>query len=101
MLCCVHCAVTVVDTCPLPTAQRKKYGKDIKNRSGEPKTKIQSARLQPLQTLWPAARLHSQVRRLPHLLPPTGARRADSGGDQIELVAPGNAGVLACVALSL
>src|SRR5215470_5355964 len=72
----------------------KKYGKDIKNRSGEPKTKIQSARLQPLQTLWPAARLPSQVRRLPHLLPPTGARRADSGGDQIQLVAHGSAGPL-------
>src|SRR5262244_2354353 len=34
----------------------KNYGKNIKDRSGEPKTKIQSARLQSLQTLWPAAR---------------------------------------------
>jgi len=40
-------------------ADSKKYGKNIKNRSGEPKTKIQSARLQPLQTLRPAARLYS------------------------------------------
>src|SRR5215470_17204848 len=71
--------------CPL----KKNYGKDIKNRSSESKTEVQSARLQPLQTLWPSAGLHSQVRRLPHLLPPAGARRADSGGDQIELVSVG------------
>ncbi len=45
-----------------------------------------SARAQPLQDLWPPARLHAPVRPVPHLFPRSGAEGQSARRGEVELV---------------
>src|SRR5262249_8831118 len=61
-------------------------GKDIDDREVSAQAQVQGPAAQPVQHLWPAARLHAQVRPLSHLLPRARAAWRATRRDEVELV---------------
>jgi hypothetical protein len=62
------------------------YGNYCKKGEGRAEAEVQLPQAQPVPTVWAAARVSAQVRRLPPVFPGTGAEGRDSRRREVELV---------------
>ena len=70
----------------LPELREFDRGQEVPDRQGEQEAQVQGAAYSRCRQLRAPARVHSQVRSLPYLLPGTGAQRRHPGRGQGQLV---------------